>query len=104
MSHGAFEGLMLTAMYYITDGLPHEARPAVDAQHAKILSTHIARAAVVLLSIVTELQAYFRFDDDGARINPRIHEIWTALMPVFEVKELYDERYAQLMKDRGINP
>ena len=27
-----------------------------------------------------------------------------ALMPVLEVKELYDERYAQLMKDNRINP
>jgi hypothetical protein len=49
------------------------------------------------------MQAYFRFDDDGARINERIHEMWDALMPVLEVKELYDERYAQLMKDNRIN-
>jgi hypothetical protein len=49
------------------------------------------------------MQAYFRFDDDGARINERIHEMWDALMPVLEVKELYDERYAQWMKDNRIN-
>jgi hypothetical protein len=47
--------------------------------------------------------AYFLFDDNGARINPRIQDMWTALMPVLEVKELYDERYQQLMKDRHMN-
>jgi hypothetical protein len=30
-------------------------------------------------------------------INERIHKMWNALMPVFEVKELYDERYSQLI-------
>jgi hypothetical protein len=64
----------------------------------------IPRIAAILLCIVTELQAYFGFDDNGARINERIHEMWDALMPVFEVKDLYDERYAQLMKDRRITP
>lgn len=63
---------------------------------------HLLRSAAILLSIVTELQAYFRFDDSGARINERIYAMWNALMPVFEVKELYDERYAQLMQEKGI--
>jgi len=56
----------------------------------------------MLLSIITELQAYFRFDDDGARINERIHTMWQELLPVFEVKELYDERYCQLMREKNI--
>ena len=50
----------------------------------------------------TELQAHFKFDDNGARINGRIHEMWNVLMPLFDVKELYKERYEKLMKDRGI--
>jgi len=104
MAHGAFEGLMNVAMYYVADSFPHEDRPRVDAAHSDILSTHIVRAAGILLCIVTELQAHFRFDDDGARINQRIHEMWIALMPAFEVKELYEERYEQLMKDRHMNP
>jgi hypothetical protein len=102
IAHGAFEGLRLVAMYFITDSFLHEERDQVDALHPKILSMHIARAAAILLCIVTELQAYFHFD--GANINERIHKIWNALVPVFEVKELYDERYAQLMRDKGINP
>jgi hypothetical protein len=104
MAHGAFEGLMPVAMFYIGDSMLHEDRPRIDEHHPKLLFMHIGRAAGVLLCIITELQAYFRFDDDGARINERIHAMWNALMPVFEVKELYDERYAVLMKDRHICP
>jgi hypothetical protein len=103
MAHGAFEGLMTVAMYYIADSMPHDDRPKMDEVYPKILSMHIARAAAILLCIVTELQAYFHFDDDGARINQRTHAMWNVLMPVFEVKELYEERYKQLMKDRHIN-
>lgn len=61
---------------------------------------HISQAAGILLCIVTELQAYFHFD--GANINERLHAMWAALMPTFAVKELYSERYEQLMKDKGI--
>ena len=100
MAHGAFEGLMLTGLYYVTDSLPHDDRPKIDEQHGWLLSLHMARAAVILLCIITELQAYFHFDD--ANINERIHKMWNALMPVFEVKELYDERYCQLMTAKGI--
>jgi len=76
----------------------------LDVLYPRVMSMHIMRAAAVLLCIVTELQAHFLFDDDGAQIHPRIHAIWNALLPVFEVKELYSERYEQLMKDRRINP
>jgi hypothetical protein len=93
---------MKVAMYYVADLMPHDDRPKIDEMHPRILGFHLARAAVVLLSIITELQAHFHFD--GARINERIHQMWNALMPVFEVKELFDERYSQLMKDRRIEP
>ena len=102
MAHGGFEGLIQVGMYYIADSMPHEDRPQIDAAYPKLLSTHISRAALMLLCIITELQAQFHFD--GARIDERIHKMWNALMPVFEVKELYDERYGQLMKDKRISP
>jgi hypothetical protein len=95
---------MLVGMFYMADSMPHEERPRIDEQHPRLLFMHIGRAAGVLLRIVTELQAYFRFDDDGARINQRIHEVWNALMPVGEIKELYEERYELLMREQGINP
>jgi hypothetical protein len=102
MAHGAFEGLMPLAAYYISDSLPHEKRSSLDEKHSLIMSMHSARAAAILLCFVTELQAHFHFE--GARIDERIHEMWNALMPVFEVKELYNERYARLMADKHINP
>lgn len=102
MAHGAFEGLMPTAMFYVSDTMPHEDRPKIDEGFDRFLFMHIGRAAGILLCIITELQAYFHFEDHGARINERIHEMWNALIPVFEVKELYDEHYRQFMTTRGI--
>lgn len=102
MAHGAFEGLLEVAVYYTEDSLDPEFRKKLDEQYPDFMTMGLARAAVILLCMVTELQAHFHFDDDGARINERIHAMWNALMPLFDVKELYNERYAQLMKDRGI--
>ena len=90
-------------MLYISDILPLEERPKLDEIYPVRLGTHMSQAAGVLISVVTELQAYFHFDDNGARINERIHEAWKALMPTFTVKELYDMRYRQLMEDKHIN-
>jgi len=103
MAHGGFEGLLMAGMFYVQDSAPHEDRERIVDAHDRVFSSHIGRAALVLLCTITELQAYFRFDDDGARINERIHQIWTALMVVPEVKEVYDGRYEKLMRDRGIN-
>ena len=102
MSHGGFEGLLQVGMWYIADSMPHDNRPQIDAAYPKALSSHIARAALMLLCLITELQAQFHFD--GASIDERIHKMWNALMPAFDVKELYDERYRQLMEDKRINP
>jgi hypothetical protein len=71
---------------------------------ARLASRSALLSATYLPLTVTELQAYLRFDDSGARINERIHEVWNALMPTFTVKQLYDSRYRQLMEEKGINP
>ena len=67
----------------------------------RMRSLHLLRASTVLLATITELQAYFKFD--GANINKRIREIWDVLLVHMDVKELYDARYVQLMKERGIS-
>jgi hypothetical protein len=102
ISHATFQGLLPIAVFLAPSDLPLEDRPKVDDSFESILSIHMPRLSAVLLCILTEIQAHFRFD--GARINQRLHEIWNALIVAAEVKELYDERYATLMKDRGINP
>jgi hypothetical protein len=101
MAHGTFEGLLPTAMFYTVKDVPHEYRPKIEIGLETMIAIHIPRLAAVLLCMLTEVQAYFRFD--GARINQRLHLVWNALLPAPEVRELYDERYAKLMSDKGIN-
>ena len=102
MAHGAFEGLLDVALYYTEDSQDHDFRKKLDERHPDFVTRCLSGAASILLCMVTELQAYFHFDDDGARINERICAMWNTLMPLFDVKELYTQRYAQLMKDKGI--
>lgn len=101
MAHGGFEGLLESGAFFTQDAQKHELRPLLEERFPLMMSFHMFRACLVLLATLTELQAYFRFD--GANINARIHKVWDALMPVFEVKELYTERYAALMQARGIS-
>jgi hypothetical protein len=106
LSHGAYEafagtlGSLPVGSYYINDFLPHDTRPKVANSYELFVSAHLGRAATVLLCMITELQAYCRFD--GANINERIRKVWEPLLPLFEAKELYDGRYAKLMAERGI--
>jgi hypothetical protein len=101
MAHATFQGLMPTAVFYTPNDIPWEYREQFeDVGIDQMISMHLARIAGVLLCTITEVQAHFRFE--GANINRRLHEIWKALMPVLEIKELYDERYTKLMKSRGI--
>ena len=102
MAHGAYEGLLDVAFYYADDILDQDKREALDDTNERTMSFHLSRVAILLLCIVTELQAHFGFDDNGARINERIHLMWKALMLVDEAKELYEGRYKQLMEDRNI--
>ncbi len=73
----------------------------VDDAFEEMIAVHIPRMSAILLCTLTEIQASLKFD--GAHINQRLHEIWNALLPAPEIKELYDERYAQLMMEKGIH-
>ena len=101
ISHATFNGLLPIALFLSPKDLPHEQRPNVDSASDGMISLHIARVAAILLCMLTEVQARCRFD--GARINQRLRELWNTLIVVPEIKELYDERYSQLMKEKGIN-
>jgi len=96
MAHATFQGLLPIAMYLVTKELPHDDRPRVDQASERIISRDISRVAGILLCTLTEVQAHCRFD--GARIDERLREIWNALLPIPEIKELYDERYAKLLR------
>jgi hypothetical protein len=101
ISHGTCNGLLPVALFLAPKDVPHEHRSAVDVASDGMISLHIARVTAILLCTLTEVQASCRFD--GARINQRLHEIWNVLVVVPEVKQLYDERYSQLMEEKGIN-
>jgi hypothetical protein len=106
LSHGAFEafisipGKVAVAGYYIDDFLTQEKQEEVASSYDSFMTLHLGRAATVLLCLVTELQAHCRFD--GHNINERICGVWSALVPLFEAKELYDGRYFKLMQEKGI--
>jgi hypothetical protein len=102
IAHGGSDGLTPIAVYFVSDSLTHEQRDDFETHHPRLLFMHLTRAAAMLLCMVTEVQAHFRFD--GATINERICEVWSVLKPAFEVQELYGQRYEKLMKNAGIEP
>jgi hypothetical protein len=104
LAHATFEGMSDKALFLMEDSIPIDNRHKISDAHPQVMSLHLARAAAVLLCMATEVQAHFRFGSNGARINERIHELWNILARVPEIRELYDERYRQLMHDRGISP
>jgi hypothetical protein len=102
ISHATFNGLLPLAMFLTPNDLRHEDRPIVDKASEGMISLHISRVAAILLCMLTEVQCSCHFEQ--ARINQRLHEIWNVLIVIPEIKDLYDERYANLMKEKGINP
>jgi hypothetical protein len=100
-AHATFQGLLEVAMIYLVKDAPHENRDKIESQGLSLMFHHMGRAAAVLLCIVTELQARFRFE--GAHIGERLLEIWGVLVVAPEIKELYDTRYEGLMKSSGID-
>jgi len=100
MAHATYDGLLPTAMFYISKEIAHEEREKITAVFDRAIAMHLSRMAAILICILTELQAFFLFD--GARINQRLHEVWDAMIVVPEIKELYELRYKQLMNDRNI--
>jgi hypothetical protein len=102
IAHGAPEGLHEIGSFLNRDGHRHEDRPQIDAAYPGMMSLHMMRAAILLLSIVTEVQATYGFKDSGARINERIIECWRKLLPAMEAKEIYEEHYAPLLRKKGM--
>lgn len=105
-SHCGYEGYISDnpplGIYFMKDLLPHEMRPQIEKTFPKLLTKHIGLLATALLCISTEIQAYFRFD--GANINDRICAMWRVLLPIYETKELYEQRYQKLMDEKRISP
>lgn len=98
ISHASYDGLVQLFPFIARDRLPHEMRtPELDDFRLRHFFMHYARAAVLLLCLLTEIQHHFKFD--GANIDKRLREIWTAMLPIYEAKELYDFRYEALLRE-----
>lgn len=72
-----------------------------DASERNI-ALHFGRAAGLLLCLLTEIQHFFRFD--GAEIDKRIGQLWAAMIPMIEIRELYDYRFKGLLREPFAEP
>jgi len=100
ISHASYDGLCQLFPFIARNRLPHSMRTSnLDDFRLRSLFMHFARAAVLLLCLLTEIQHYFKFQ--GANIDKRLREIWTAMLPIYEVKELYDFRYDSILRERA---
>jgi hypothetical protein len=98
ISHASYDGLVQLFPFVARDRIPHEMRtPELDNYRLRHFFMHFARAAVLLLCLLTEIQHYFKFD--GANIDTRLRDIWAAMLPIYQAKELYDFRYAALLRN-----
>lgn len=98
ISHASYDGLVQLFPFIARDRIPHAMRtPELDNYRLRHFFMHFARAAVLLLCLLTEIQHYFKFD--GANIDKRLREAWTAMLPIYEVKELYDFRYDAILRE-----
>ena len=96
ISHASYDALLYLFPYIATDIIPFEKRDEVDDSSIRNMTMHYARAAGILLCLLTEIQDFFKFE--GASIDKRLSEIWEAMIPIYEIKELYDLRYKKLLK------
>jgi hypothetical protein len=102
ISHATFQGLPQIGIFLAPNDMPHDDQAKIDDAAEQMIAIHVARVAAVLLCTLTEVQVYCRFD--GANINRRLHQVWKALIPVPEIKKLYDGRFCKLMEEKGIFP
>jgi hypothetical protein len=96
ISHASYDGLVNIFPFIATDLAPHERRPSVDDAAERYIAMHVGRAAGLLLCLLTELQHFFKFD--GANMDERLDQLWDAMIPIVEVRELYDYRYKDLLR------
>jgi len=104
LSHGTFEGLFTWAFFSMPDVLPHDMRPELTDTALRTIAVHLGRAFGVIACLLTEIQAYFHFEDDATNIDDRLHRVWNALVVIPEVREMFNARYRDLMEQKGIRP
>jgi hypothetical protein len=62
MAHWTFQGLRPTAARYSPRDFPHEERTRFEDSVKTMVSRHLTRVVGILLYVLAEVQADFRFD------------------------------------------
>jgi hypothetical protein len=96
ISHASYDALVNMFPFFTSDIQTRETRLEVEDAGERYAGAHFARAAGILLCLLTEIQHYFKFND--ANIDERLDQIWTAMLPVEEVRELYDSRFKMMLR------
>jgi hypothetical protein len=97
ISHSSFDALADLYPFIATDRLPHEVRSQAQTAALRHITMHIGRAGGLLLCLLTELQQFFKFND--FEIDRRLRRVWSAMIPLYEVRELYDFRYGRILRE-----
>jgi hypothetical protein len=97
ISHASFDALVDLYPFIATDRLAHEKRDQVQTAALRHITMHIGRVGGLLLCLLTELQHFYKFDDFD--IDKRLRQVWAAMIPLYEVRELYDFRYNSLLRE-----
>jgi hypothetical protein len=97
ISHASYDGLVTLYPFIAYDSLPHRMRnDALDNYSLRNFTMHFGRASGLLLCLLTEIQHYFKFDDSN--VDTRLRDIWIAILPMYEIRELYDFRYKSILR------
>jgi hypothetical protein len=96
ISHSSYDGIMSIFHFIATERAEHEMRPIIREAAERHITVHVGRAAGLLLCLATEVQHFCKFD--GANIDQRISDMWAAIWPVVEVRDLFDYRYKALLR------
>ena len=102
ISHASYDGLVSLFPFIAADRVPDENRAGLDDATDRHITMHFGRAAGVLLCLLTEIQHFYKFS--GAKIDNRLSQIWAAMIPILEVRELYDCRYSSLLREPVVMP
>ena len=100
LSHATFQGLMEVGIFFKREGVPHESREDMLDQGEYMITSHVGRAAGLLLCFATELQARYKFS--GVNLTQRFYDAWKALVVMPEIQELYEVRYRSLIRSKQI--
>lgn len=97
ISHATYDGLVSIFPFIAVDKLNVKQLNSLSDVGERQIAMHVGRTAAILLCLLTEVQHFYKFHGP-ARIDERLAEIWTAVLPFFEAKELYQSRYRGLLR------